>query len=352
MTATARRSQRDAGLPAFVTWQTVVALAISAGFLVFLATSFTPGLGDLRRRIAQSDLALLALAVVAHYASLVLRGYRWRLMLLASRRRLAAETVPSTGTCSLYLLLCWFVNAVSWLRLGNVYRGYLVARDTGGSIAWALGSVLAERVLDLAAVLLMLVLAGALLVSSGRQHDVWPFLLTSATFALAIGFAVLLLRRHGRRLARLLPKRLRQTYLRFAASTADNLRPASLPALSVLTLAAWGLEGARLWLVVLALHLHISLEMLLFVTFAQGLLLSAPFTPGGLGVVEPGLTGILLLTFARGDAVAITVLDRAISYLSVVLVGAAVFGVRELAALHRASAPGTASVELRRVGTD
>ena len=143
-------SPMGATVPRLLSWQTVVAFLIAIALLVFLVTSFDPDFDGVRDRLRHSDLALLALAFAAHYASLVVRGFRWRRMLVASQEPDTGE-VPSGWTCSLYLLLCWFVNAISWLRLGNVYRAYIVSKRTGGSIFWALGTVVSERLLDLAA---------------------------------------------------------------------------------------------------------------------------------------------------------------------------------------------------------
>jgi len=322
-------ARRDFSLGRVLSWQTLIALGISVALLVFLATSFDPDFGGVRELVGNSNLALLGLAFLAHYASLVVRGYRWRHMLVASKEPGTGE-IPSGLTCSVYLLLCWFVNAISWLRLGNVYRAYLVSKRTGGSFFWAMGTVVSERFLDLAAVLFMLTIAGVLLLSSDDSGRVWPFLATAAAVTLTLGVIFLMMRGNGASILRLLPRRLHEGYERFATAALATLRRDDLPILGVMTLAGWALEAARLWLVVLALHLDISLQMLVFVTFAQGLLISAPLTPGGLGVVEPGLTGVLLFAFDRPEAVSITLLDRAISYVSVILLGAAVFGVHEM----------------------
>ena len=326
MTADARR---DFSLGRVLSWQTLIALGISVALLVFLATSFDPDFAGVRGRVGNSNLALLGLAFAAHYASLVVRGYRWRHMLVASKEPGTGE-IPSGLTCSVYLLLCGFVNAISWLRLGNVYRAYLVSKRTGGSFFWAMGTVVSERFLDLAAVLLMLTIAGVLMLSTGESGRVWPFLATAAGVTLALAVIFLMMRRNGASILRLMPRRLHEGYERFATAALATLRRNDLPILFAMTLAGWALEAARLWLVVLALHLDISFQMLVFVTFAQALLISAPLTPGGLGVVEPGLTGVLLFAFDRPEAVSITLLDRAISYVSVIVLGALVFGISEV----------------------
>ena len=46
---------------------------------------------------------------------------------------------------------------------------------------------------------------------------------------------------------------------------------------------------------------------------------------GGLGVVEPGIIGILMLSLDRPDSVSIALMDRSISYGSIVLLGGILF---------------------------
>jgi uncharacterized protein (TIRG00374 family) len=340
MMAARETPSRPVAMSGVVNRRNLIAIGLSVSLVVCLATSFDPDLSQVWRRVQSGNSALFLLAFAAHYAGLVVRGYRWRLMLAAAS---PDGSAPTTAACSLYLLLCWFVNAVTWLRLGNVYRAYLVAKDGQGKFAPALGTVLAERFLDLLAVLAMLALAVLLLISAGDGRSVAPFLLATASAIGGVVVVLVTLYRPGGRLLARLPARLRDPFESFRQGVAAGLRPGGLLLTGGLTLLAWGFDAARLWLVVLALGLDVSIQMLLFVTFAQAMLLSFPLTPGGLGIVEPGLTGLLLLSFERPDALAITLLDRSVSYVSVVVVGAVAFGAREVMVSTSHSAAGRAS---------
>ena len=64
---------------------------------------------------------------------------------------------------------------------------------------------------------------------------------------------------------------------------------------------------------------------MLFVAVVNGLLTSVPVTPGGLGIVEPGIVGLLALSLSQQDAVAVAVLDRSVSFVSVVVLGGLAF---------------------------
>ena len=71
-----------------------------------------------------------------------------------------------------------------------------------------------------------------------------------------------------------------------------------------LGIAAWLCEAGRLFFVVMSLGTPVALGLVLFVPMANGLLTAVPLTPGGLGVVESGVTGLLRLELAFETAIA------------------------------------------------
>ena len=61
----------------------------------------------------------------------------------------------------------------------------------------------------------------------------------------------------------------------------------------------------------------------MFVALIGSLLTAVPFTPGGLGLVELGMGGVLKGVFnaSTGHAAAVILIDRAISVFSIVVLG-------------------------------
>jgi hypothetical protein len=105
---------------------------------------------------------------------------------------------------------------------------------------------------------------------------------------------------------------------------------ARLPTLLVLTAMVWAAEGARLGFVVFSLHLagvHLGPSQFLLIALVAALLTTVPFLPGGLGLVEAGMIGVLMTVggVANSAAVSITLLDRSISYASLIVVGFVIF---------------------------
>jgi uncharacterized protein (TIRG00374 family) len=89
----------------------------------------------------------------------------------------------------------------------------------------------------------------------------------------------------------------------------------------------WMMEMLRFWLVVQALNLNLGLPMVIIVSLANAILSTIP-TPGGLGIVEPGTTGVLMFEMSSVDAASLVLADRAITYLSVLLFGGLAFALR------------------------
>jgi uncharacterized protein (TIRG00374 family) len=131
---------------------------------------------------------------------------------------------------------------------------------------------------------------------------------------------------------RVLPERFHEQYRRFEHGTLNSFR--GIPGLVMLSLAAWAGEVARLYLVTLALGFSgIAPSVIVFVALAAALMTTLPFTPGGLGVAEVAMVAIFGLARGAGlapnvdehAAFSIAVLDRAISYGSIVAIGLVVY---------------------------
>lgn len=94
---------------------------------------------------------------------------------------------------------------------------------------------------------------------------------------------------------------------------------------SLLTLLIWTTEAMRLLFVTYALGFEISLGIsgAFFVALVASLLTAVPFTPAGLGIVEAGIVGLLTVVYQAdpNEAAAIALVDRAISVLSVIVLG-------------------------------
>ena len=304
---------------------TLVSLAVAGAFLTFLVTRFDVDLASVWDQVKDSNPWYLALAVAVHYTTFAFRGARWRLLLQNAQGE--AAPAPGVAYCSQLVLLGWFVNSVGWFRLGDAYRAYLYRDEQDASFSRTIGTILAERMLDAVLVLLLLLVNVPFLVD-GDQQASWIVLGFAVALVAALAGALLAMTWARVRVLRALPGRLAERYQRFHQGALASF--AQLLPVTLCGLLGWLAETSRLFLVVRALGLDIDIPLIIFITLANSLLTLVP-TPGGLGAVESGVAGLLvrLSSLSISAAAALVVVDRAITYFSIIVVGAAFFLARQ-----------------------
>ena len=320
----------------FLAPQTGIPLAALVLVIVLLTTQLDIGFSDTWEHITTLNPWWYAAAFVSHYSTFVFRGARWR-VLIANAHRHGGGPPPTVAYAARVILMGWFANSVAWFRVGDAYRAYAYANDTQTSFPRSMGTVMADRLVDLVVVALLITIGVGALFIGGQI--VPPFLLVAvaagALMLVGLGLMGMVLAR--RWIAPRLPEKLRETYHRFHDGTMDSF--GRMPLVLALGVAGWLCEAGRLFCVVMAVGTPVALGLVLFVPMANGLLTAVPLTPGGLGLVETGVTGLLGLELAVEAALAVALVDRSISYISIVVVGGAAFAVRQIQAARRAYVP-------------
>jgi hypothetical protein len=99
--------------------------------------------------------------------------------------------------------------------------------------------------------------------------------------------------------------------------------PGNLPLLFGITAGLWLFESARLYLVLHALPLQaLSLTQVSLVALVGSALTAVPGLPGGVALVEGGIIAVLIyFGMSAAAALSVALLDRAINYWSVLLLG-------------------------------
>ena len=303
---------------------TLVSFGAAGLFVFLLTTRFDIDWTATRNNIGEINPWLYVVAIISYYISFGFRGLRWKI--LAENASAGEENIPSSAKFAQLIIIGWFVNAIAGLRLGDAYRSFALADESRGSFPWSLGTVLAERVLDMAIIMGLIVVSSIFLSATSDSSILRYILITTPILAvLLVGFTIAmgLLRD---RTTRILPGRFREVYERFHQGTLGSFK--RLPLLMSLGLLGWLMEIARVYFVVQALGLDVDPALIAIVALGHAILSTVP-TPGGIGVVEPGITGLLLLSLDHPAALSVTVVDRSITYLSVVVVGLVAFLARQ-----------------------
>ena len=295
-----------------------VLLGVAAGVAIYVGFSIWANAREVGQALARFrwSAALAAAALAA--GNYGLRWLRWEYYLRRLKIRIAA-------TDSVLVFLAGFALTVTPGKLGEAVKALLLRESHGIPAVRTAPIVIAERITDLIA-LLLLALVGVFTFRVDRR-----FL---AAGAVAVGLALIFigserlaervltsLERVGR-LARVVPK-LRE----FHAAAALLLRPAPLAVTTVLSVGSWLLECLAFWIVVRGFPgARLGLQAATFIYAAMTVSGALSVLPGGLGLTEAGMLA-LLTTFGtgipRGTAAAATFVTRACTLWFAVAIGVA-----------------------------
>jgi len=293
------------------------------------ATSFD--LAEVSRNVQRANALWLLVALAASWSTFPLRGLRWRTILNASglpiSRRAATEI----------LTLSFWVNCVLPAKMGDVYRGWLLKHNGATSFGNAVGTVIAERLVDLATVALLG--AASTFVAFGGKLPPTALALTAIALGVAAATTLLLLVARGFAAALIyalpIPDAVKSGFTNAAASLRAGSGGRVIRTALPYSLAIWIGESLRLAAVAAALGLfvvnpaagQIGIASTIFVALVSAVLTVVPFTPAGIGIVEAGMVGILvaLFGFSPESAITLALLDRLVGVGSLIVGGGALF---------------------------
>jgi uncharacterized protein (TIRG00374 family) len=301
--------------------RTQASIIVPVLVLVLFAVAL-PGfeLDTLVDNVLNADPVWLLAAFVIYYIGFPLRGYRWSILL----RGIGAKVSVRDSTEIIFV--SWLVNSVVPAKLGEVYRAWLLKINYPVSLSATFGTIFIERIFDIFAIVILGLGAAFWSFRTGLDDTVRIVMFIGVIVVVLLAVALFTMHNFGRRVVdRLpLPERGKELYERFEKGVFSADRR-TLPMVAFLTVLIWTTEALRLLFVVEAMGFDISLGIsgAFFVALVASLLTAVPFTPAGLGIVEAGIVGLLTVVYQAdpNEAAAIALVDRAISVLSVIVLG-------------------------------
>jgi len=308
----------------------LTAAASAAGTLILVATVWLFGPQRLVDAIRTADLRWIAGGLVANALFLGLRGWRWRLLLSPVASTLS--TLRATAATA----LGWGVNSVIPFKAGDLLRAYAIGMGQRPGFIQAATSIVVERVLDILALGLLVLLAfpAAGPAQSAQVRVLW----SAVAFAAAAGVVatmIVAVRRPVIGLA--LVRRCLSPLPRPLASRLAGLAESALAGMQALgdlrLLAAALAQSLAIWLVQVLAIICFYRAVAPPATLAAALLASALFTisqsvsvtPGSVGTYEGLFIGIFsIFALAEGSRLlAAAVLSHAVSAVFFVALAAA-----------------------------
>ena len=290
----------------------LIGLVLGAG--VYAGGAIYLGVEKLSSSLARFSYVLFLPVLALTFTNYLLRFLKWRLYL-----RVLAISVPFG--LNLTIFLGGLSMTVTPGKIGELLKAYLLRESQGVPMAKTAPIVIAERVTDLLA-LVLLMAAG--FYTFRRFHVV----LYSVGGMVALFLAIVSSRRLSLGLLRLLARlpglsRLGHKLEEFYESTAVLFRPGPLLAATLLSLAAWACECFGFYLVLGGFAGTSSVPLLLAVFIYSATTLGGVVSPGGLGVTDGSMTALLsyAAAFTAATAGAATLLIRLCTLWFAVLVG-------------------------------
>ena len=293
--------------------------------LAFLITRTDIDLGRTWREINSASLWYLLAGLIVYYLTFPLRAVRWRLLLTNVGFR--QDEILGTFDLGRIIFISWFANCLVPAKLGDVYRAYLIKRSAGISLTKAGGTIAAERIIDFGTVIVLIAITALISFRGRLPPQVETLVMTGAILVIAAVLGLIVMNRWQVLVTSFLPRRFKGIYDRFREGAIGSFGNNNM--LLGFTLLIWITEPARLFFVTRSIgfslneSLPLEIAMISFLALGAALLTAPPGTPAGFGYVEAGLYTALVLLGAEPEvALTITALDRAISWISIVVFGA------------------------------
>ena len=136
--------------PRFFSVPTLITSFVGVILLIFIFWRFLEiDWFEVSENFKSVNLQFFFLSIISYYLSFLFRGLRWKLICKSSIRN---ENIisPNILTFSGIILMGWFVNSIAFMRLGDVYRGWLLSKEIKKtSFSILIGTIVAERVQDI-----------------------------------------------------------------------------------------------------------------------------------------------------------------------------------------------------------
>jgi len=274
--------------------------------------------------LGQTNLWLVAATLLLVPGQIILRTLRWRLLLPLrpdGQRPTVARVMP-------VLLVGYLGNLILPARLGEPARAYLLARREQIGFARVLGSVLLERVIDLASLAFVAVFAA---LQSGAPE----WIVRGMVIVAAVGFALVAIlvasgiARTVAILARLLGTRALRVRAAITHAThfgegANGGGWGPLAIAVVLSTVTWAFVAGTYWLSAQALGIDIRISASMLVAAVATLGTAIPSAPANIGTYEVATVVVLTaLGVPSHEALAMALLTHAIVTVPFAITGAA-----------------------------
>jgi glycosyltransferase 2 family protein len=268
-------------------------LIIILAVIVYLLMSIYADLGSLAAALKDFRVALLPAVLILTTVNYLFRFLKWDFFLKRAGVRLKLKD-------NLFVFFSGLSMIVTPGKLGEVWKAWLVKDIDNTELSRTIPVVLVERITDVTG-LLLLSLTGIFIYTQS------VILITILLVLFAMFFIIVKSRKVSQWITSVLEKRAGKHTGNIQAmhqTLTELMEPKGLASMTLLSAFAWFFECLGMYLVVLGFAEAIDILQATFVFSFSSLAGAVSMIPGGLGVAEVSISG-LLRVFGFGPAVAV-----------------------------------------------
>lgn len=301
----------------FSRYKKKILISVAFGALIFLGFSIYADFDKLIKTFGEFDWIYFPLILALSFCNYIIRFYKWEYY----RKLLNIELKPKA---SFLIFFATFVMSVTPGKMGELLKSYLVREENGTPLSRSAPIIIAERLTDFISVVLLCI-AGAFVFDYGQG------IITGVGLFFLGGVAVISSRKISLAIISYLEK------IKFLSKFAHKFHEAyesiytlvkmkPLIIATVVSAAAWFCECLGLYVILRVYssftHIDVSLMSAVFIYGFSTIIGSIAMLPGGLGVTEASLTGLMvLLKIPKDVSVASTFIIRVATLWFAVLLG-------------------------------
>lgn len=301
----------------FSKYKKKILVSVTFGAIIFLVLSIYADFDKLIKAFGEFNWLYFPLILALSFGNYIIRFYKWEYY----RKILKIEL---SSKVSFLIFMSTFVMSITPGKMGELLKSYLVREENGTPVSRSAPVILAERLTDFISVVLLCI-AGAFVFNYGKEIII----------GIGLFFMLCVIMISSRKFSLGVISYLEKIKLFHKAGHKFHEAYESIYALvkfkplviaTGMSLVAWFLECLGLFVVLKVYssitQIDVSLLSAVFIYGFSTLIGSIAMLPGGLGVTEASITGLLvLLKIPKDISVASTFIIRVATLWFAVLIG-------------------------------
>jgi len=277
-------------------------ISIIVGLGIFVALSIYADVGEVTQAFAKFRWAYIPLILTLTFLNYLLRFFKWHYYL-------GCIGIKIRGIDSLGIFLSGLAMALTPAKLGEVFKSYLLKRLNGTEVSKSVPVIIAERISDMLGLLIL-----AAISFSAIQYGKEVLIIVLAVLLTLI--AILQSRQLCLKLLGVfksvpLINKLSDSLIMAYESAYTLFRLKNLAVAVSISVLSWGFECLAMYFVLAGFGTDASVLLSTFVSSFSTLAGGISMVPGGLGVAEGSIAGLLMLSgISKGISASATVIIR------------------------------------------